>query len=94
MTRLSSLTLLLAASLALSSPAFAKTTIAKGENLCKAEIAKVHAPKSQKVDKDQIKATTASFIYTVTVKSTEDVSSRIRCTVDRDSEAVSLASLG
>ena len=91
MTRLSSLIFLTAASLALASPALAKTSITGAENLCKAEVKKVHSPKSLKVDKEETKATTATFIYIVKIKGADDASAKLRCTVDRESSAVALA---
>ena len=91
MTRLSSLILLSAVTLALASPALAKTSISQGENLCKAEVKKQHTPKTLKVDKEETKATTASFIYLVKIKGADDQNARVRCTVDRESNAVQLA---
>ncbi|HEV7693911.1 MAG TPA: hypothetical protein VGO52_23965 [Hyphomonadaceae bacterium] len=91
MTRLSSLLFLTVASLALAAPALAKTSIAGAENLCKAEVKKVHSPKSIKVDKDETKATNTAFIYIVKIKGADDANAKVRCTVDRESSAVALA---
>jgi hypothetical protein len=91
MTRLSSLIFLTAASMALASPALAKTSITAAENLCKAEVKKQHTPKSLKVDKNETKATTDAFVYIVKIKGTDDANAKVRCTVDRESNAVALA---
>jgi len=90
MTRVSSLILLSAASLALAAPAFAKISVQSGENLCKSEIAKQDpAPKSVKVDKDSTKATGAAFVFMFKVKNADDSSAKLLCTVDRGTETVS-----
>jgi hypothetical protein len=92
MTRLSSLITLTALTLALASPALAKTSIQKGETLCKAEIAKqTPAPKSVRVDKEGVKASADTFVYTVRIKNADDSAGKLFCTVDRGSEAVSIA---
>jgi hypothetical protein len=91
MTRLSSLIFLTAASMALASPALAKTSIAAAENLCKAEVKKQHTPKSLKVDKEETKATSDAFIYIVKIKGADDANAKVRCTVDRQSNSVALA---
>lgn len=90
MARLSSLIILSATAMALASPALAKVSVQGGENLCKAEIGKQSPEaKSVKVDKDSTKATSAAFVYTFKVKNADDSSSKLLCTVDRGSEAVS-----
>ena len=96
MTRLSSLIVLTAATLAMATPALAppalaKTSIAAAENLCKAEVKKQHSPKSVRVDKEETKATNAAFVYIVKIKGADDTNSKVRCTVDRESNAISLA---
>ncbi len=91
MIRVSSLILASAAALAFTAPALAKTTIQSGESLCKAEVAKQHTPKSLKVDKDATKATGAAFVYTIKIKTSEDASSKLKCTIDRESNAIVLA---
>lgn len=91
MTRLSSLLFLTAAAVAFASPALAKTSIAAAENMCKAEVKKQHAPKSLKIDKESTKATNAAFVYTVKIKAADDTSAKLLCTVDRESNAISIA---
>lgn len=93
MTRLSSLILLSAGAILLSSPAFAgKASVNTGEKLCKAEIAKQEpAPKSVRVDKDITKADNAAFVFTLRTKNADDSAGKVLCTVDRETSAVSLA---
>jgi hypothetical protein len=94
MTRLSSLIILSATALALSSPALAKTSIQKGENLCKAEIAKLEpAPKSPRVDKEGAKASNATFVFDVKARSANGDSVKLTCTVDRETDTASVALL-
>ncbi len=94
MTRISSLILLSAAALALASPALAKTSIQKGEKLCKTELAKAEpAYKSVRVDKEGAKANNQAFVFDVRVKHADDTAGKISCTVDRDSEAVTIGAL-
>jgi hypothetical protein len=91
MTRLSSLILLSATAIALASPAFAKISVQSAESLCKTEISKQQPDaKSVKVDKDSTRATGASFVYLFKVKAADDTASKLHCTVDRGTEAVSL----
>jgi len=91
MTHVSSLLLLFAAALALASPALAKTSIQKGETLCKAEIAKqAPAPKAIRIDKERVRANGGLLVFTVRVKNSDDSAGKLFCTVDRDSEVVSV----
>jgi hypothetical protein len=93
MTRLSSLILLSAGAILLSSPAFAgKASINTSEKLCKAELDKQSpAPKSVRVDKDITKADNAAFVFTLRVKNADDSNAKVLCTVNRETSAVSLA---
>jgi hypothetical protein len=94
MTRLSSLIILSATAIALSSPALAKTSIQKGENLCKAEIAKLEpAPKSVRVDKEGAKASNASFVFDVKARDATNESIKLTCTVDRETDTATVALL-
>ena len=89
MTRLSSLALLSAAAIALAAPAFAKMSVQSAESLCKSEIGKQQPDlKSVKVDKQQTKATGASFVYTFKVKNADDSAAKLLCTVDRSTDTV------
>lgn len=91
MIRLSSLIILSATALALSSPAFAKTTIQKGENLCKAELAKASpAYKSVRVDKEGAKASNATFVFDVRVRHADNSAGKVVCTVDREANTAAI----
>jgi hypothetical protein len=90
MTRVSSLILLSALSIALAAPALAKISVQSGENLCKAEISKQDPGlKSVKVDKDSTKASGGAFVFLFKVKNADDSSAKLLCTVDRGTETVS-----
>lgn len=92
MTRLSSLIILSATAIALSSPALAKTSIQKGENLCKAEIAKLQpTPKSVRIDKEGAKASNAAFVFDVKARADDDSPVKLTCTVDREKDTASVA---
>jgi hypothetical protein len=92
MTRASSLIILSSLAIALASPALAKTTVQKGENICKAELAKAEpAFKSVRVDKDGAKATNSQFVFSVKVKNADDSSGKVVCTVDRETETAQIA---
>jgi hypothetical protein len=49
------------------------------------------APKSVRVDKDITKADNAAFVFTLRVKNADDSNSKVLCTVNRETSAVSLA---
>jgi hypothetical protein len=92
MTRASSLIILSSLAIALASPALAKTTIQKGENLCKAELAKAEPGyKSVRVDKEGAKASNSQFVFTVKVKNADDSAGKLFCTVDREAETAQIA---
>jgi hypothetical protein len=94
MTRLSSLIILSATAIALSSPALAKTSIQKGENLCKSEVAKLEpAPKSVRVDKEGARASNDTFVFDVKARNAENASIKMTCTVDRENDTASVALL-
>ena len=89
MTRISSLIILSAAAIALASPALAKMSVQGAESLCKTEVGKQNPEaKSVKVDKDSTKATGSSFTYLFKVKGADDVTTKLLCTVDRSTDAV------
>ncbi|MDP3736458.1 MAG: hypothetical protein Q8R02_03655 [Hyphomonadaceae bacterium] len=92
MTRVSSLILLTAAAIALASPALAKTTLQKGQNVCKEELAKAQpAYKSVRIDKEGAKVNGETFVFDVRVKNADDSAAKLLCTVDRESLAVTIA---
>ncbi len=88
MTRLSSLIILSAAAIALASPALAKISVTGAEKLCKEHLSSQEpAPSSVKADKEATRATGSSFTYLFKVKVGE-TTTKMLCTVDRDSETV------
>ncbi len=89
MTRLSSLIILSAAAIALASPALAKISVQGAEKLCKNEITKQQPQAvSVKVDKESTRANNASFTYLFKVKTSDDTTSKVYCTVDRNTDTV------
>jgi hypothetical protein len=94
MTRLSSRIFLSAAAIALSSPALAKTSIQKGENLCKSEISKLEpAPTSGRVDKEGARASNDTFVFDVKARDAANASIKLTCTVNRENDTASVALL-
>jgi archaellum component FlaG (FlaF/FlaG flagellin family) len=80
--------LTLATSLA-GAPAFAKTTLSKGQKLCEAAAkAAQPAPKSVRADSDQTRANDATITVTLRVKNADDTSSKLTCKVDRETGGV------
>ncbi len=89
MTRVSSLLLLAAASLAFASPALAKVDLNKGVSLCKAELSKQSPPpKSMRTDKEHARSYGSTFVYTFQVKNADDSNATLLCTVDREESKV------
>lgn len=90
MTRLSSLAILAAAAVAFSGPALAKVSVQSAEVLCKNEVTKQQpTAKSVKADKEATRATSSTFTYLLKVKNADDTTTKLYCTVDRATEAVS-----
>jgi hypothetical protein len=92
MQPVSSLALFTALAFALAFPALAKTSIQKGKTLCEAEIDKQDpAPKSFRADKESVKASNGTFVYTLRVKNADGSAGKLLCRADREFEVVSLA---
>ncbi len=92
MIRASSLAILATLSLALATPAFAKTSIPVGKKLCReAAATQQPAPASIKVGTDDDRVTNDSFFFVVKLKSADGVASKMMCTVDR---AANTAAIG
>lgn len=84
--------ILVAAALAFAAPAFAKTSLNKAEQLCKAAVAgQTPAPKGFRVDKNETHSSDASVSFRFLVSHTDGTSGRLACTVDRSSATVQLA---
>lgn len=81
--------ILLAAALAVASPALAKTSLSKGTSLCKAELAK-SSPQSARVDDDETRSNENTLFLTFKVKKADGVSTTYACAVDRASQKVEL----
>ncbi len=82
----SSLIVLLAAGLVLTAgPAFAKTSIVKGEQICEAAAkAQTPAPKSVRADGDATKVSDSTLTYKLKVRTAADVGAIVTCKVDRE----------
>lgn len=86
-------TLALAAVVALAAsaaPAFAKTSIQGGQNVCKAAFAtQSPAPTSARVDSNQTRANNDVLVYVYKVK-VGDTQTDVTCTVDRTTNTATL----
>lgn len=92
MTRASSLIILSSLAIALASPALAKTSIQKGENICEAELAKADpAFKSVRVDKETARASNDVLVFNVKVRNADNSVGKMTCTVDREAETAQIA---
>lgn len=77
---------------ALASPALAKTSLTKGGQLCeKAAEKSSPAPKSVRVDDDRTVVSEAQLVFTLKVKKADDSSGKMSCTVNRDTDDVTIA---
>lgn len=85
MTRLSSPAILAALALAFAAPAFAApTSVPTAEKLCKAAAAAQQpAPKSVRIDKDNTRADTRSFLMQLRVRTADGAAGVLQCEVDR-----------
>ncbi len=73
-------------------PAMAKTSVTKGKQVCEAAAkAQTPQPKSVRTDGDATRVSDASLIYTLRVKNADDTSAKLSCTVDRETNAPTLA---
>lgn len=75
-----------------AAPAVAKTSVTKGKQICESALkAQEPAPKTVRTDADATRVSDASIVYTVRVKNADDSSSKVTCTVDRETAAHTLA---
>jgi hypothetical protein len=83
--KISSLIVLCAAGAALSAgPALAKTSIAKGQQLCEtAAQAQTPVPKSVQTDRDETRVHDDVLTYTLRVRKADDTSFVLVCSIDR-----------
>jgi hypothetical protein len=90
--KISAAVLLAASALALAGPAAAKTSINKGELLCKAALnAQTPPPRSFRVDKDETRSTDGHIWFTVNARNADGVATKLLCTVDRATETAVVA---
>lgn len=72
----------------LAAPAVAKTSITKGKQICEAAAkAQDPAPKSVRTDGDETRSYDATVVFTLKVTNADDSSSKLICTVDRETAA-------
>lgn len=72
----------------LAAPAVAKTSIVKGRQICEAAVkAQTPAPKSVRTDGDETRSYDTVAVFTLKVKNADDSSSKLICTVDRETAA-------
>lgn len=72
-------------------PALAKTSLAKGKQLCEAAT-KAQAPdaKSVLIDKDETRISDASLTYKLRVRAADDTQSVVVCKIDRETDTPTL----
>ena len=90
--KISSVVILTAVAVTLAAPASAKTTIIKGEQLCKAAVAAQEpAPKSYRVNKASARVSDGHLWFEVRTRNEANEALDVICTVDRAAGVVSLA---
>ncbi len=84
-----------AMSLFVAAPALAKTTIQKGQRLCR-EAAEAVQPsfRSVRIVDDETRASNDVLVYSVRVVTVDGAAAKITCIVDRQTDAVTLEQLG
>lgn len=89
--KISAAVILAAAAIALAAPAVAKTTVIKGEQLCKAVVAaQTPAPKSFRVDKGSARVNDSHLWYDVRTRNDANEAIDLTCTVDRATATATL----
>lgn len=88
-----SIAVFLAASvLALAGPAAAKTSINKGEALCKAALnAQTPPPRSFRFDSNETRTTDTHIWFMLNARNADGVATKLMCTVDRTTEVALVA---
>jgi hypothetical protein len=75
-----------------AAPAVAKTSLTKGKQICEDAVkGQEPAPKSVRTDNDATRVSDASLVYTLRVKNADDSSSKLTCTVDRETDTLKVA---
>lgn len=73
-------------------PALAKTSLAKGKQLCEAAAkAQTPAPKTVRTDNDATRVNDSTLTYTLRVRTAEDVQGVLICKVDRATDTPTIA---
>lgn len=81
-----------ATAVAVTGPALAKTSLAKGKQLCEAAAkAQTPPPKSVRTDNDATRVGDATLTYTLRVRTAEDAQAALTCKVDRASDTATLS---
>ena len=90
--KISSLTVLLTVGAVLSAgPALAKTSIAKGQQVCEAAAqAQTPAPKSVQTDRDETRVHDDVLTFTLKIHKADDTSVVLACSVDRATNQATL----
>jgi hypothetical protein len=75
-----------------ASPAFAKASIQKGTNVCKAAIAgQTPAPTSSRLDGDQTRVSNDEIVFVFKTQNADKSSAKVTCTVNRDTSEAKLS---
>ncbi|HVY87717.1 MAG TPA: hypothetical protein VG942_02560 [Hyphomonadaceae bacterium] len=76
--------LLAAGAMIAASPALAKTSLAKGQQVCQAAAkAETPAPKSVRIDSDETRVTDDALNFVLKVQNADNSAATVACTVDR-----------
>lgn len=82
---------LAAFAIAAAPPALAKTSLSKAQKICEDTLKSADpAPASVRTERDSTLVSDAAVTFTIRVKNADDSSSKITCTVDRETDAPSI----
>ena len=74
-----------------ATPAFAKTSISRGQSLCKSAVSSSQPkPESVRIDDDKTRVNNDVLMFSVRIRSADGTRSIVSCTVDRQTDAVTL----
>lgn len=84
--------LVVAATAVTAGPALAKTSLSKGKQICEAAAkAQTPAPKSVRTDSDATRVSDGTLTFVLRVKAADDTQGVVICTIDRETDAPTLA---
>lgn len=84
--------LAVAATAVTAGPALAKTSLSKGKQICEAAAkAQTPPPKSVRTDSDATRVSDSTLTFVLRVKAADDSQAVLICTVDRETDASTLA---